>query len=280
VNVAVADSFYKSLSRLTREEQDRVRETAFLFLQNPKHPSLKMHKLEKLKNKGFWSVYVNMDLRIILYEHREVGFILAYTGHHDDAYLWAENHQAEVHPRTGILQIFRVVEETKVVPREIRPLLPYPEDYLLDLGVPPSYLKPLSLVETEEELLELISGLPQDVQERLLDLCTGKKVVPPPKVRPLRIWPSTHSRGNTCSSSRTWRSSAGPSPTPGSGGWSSSIPPSGRLWSAPSRVRPGSRAQRARAKPWWPSTGRPAWRSATPESPSSSHPSTASWHPG
>ncbi len=182
MNVAVADSFYKSLSRLTREEQDRVRETAFLFLQNPKHPSLKMHKLEKLKNKGFWSVYVNMDLRIILYEHREVGFILAYTGHHDDAYLWAENHQAEVHPRTGILQIFRVVEETKVVPREIRPLLPYPEDYLLDLGVPPSYLKPLSLVETEEELLELISGLPQDVQERLLDLCTGKKVVPPPKV--------------------------------------------------------------------------------------------------
>jgi len=185
MGVAIADSFYKSLAKLTREEQDRVRETVFLFLQNPRHPSLKMHKLEKLKTKGFWSLYVNMDLRIILYEHPQVGFILAYVGHHDEAYRWAENHQAEVHPRTGVLQIFRVVEETKVVPREVRPLLNYPEDYLLDLGVPPSYIKPLRLVETEDEFLEILSGLPQDVQERLLDLQAGKKVVPPPKVSTL-----------------------------------------------------------------------------------------------
>ncbi|WP_448568974.1 3'-5' exonuclease [Thermus sp.] len=185
MSVAIADSFYKSLAKLTREEQDRVREAVFLFLQNPRHPSLKMHKLEKLKTKGFWSLYVNMDLRIILYEHPEVGFILTYVGHHDDAYRWAENHQVEVHPRTGVLQIFRVVEETKVVPREIRPLLNYPEDYLLDLGVPPSYIKPLRLVEAEEELEELLTGLPQDVQERLLDLYAGKKVVPPPKVSTL-----------------------------------------------------------------------------------------------
>lgn len=183
VNTAIAESFYKSLSRLTQEEQDRVREAVFSFLENPKHPSLKLHKLEKLKTKGFWSIYVNMDLRIILSEHAQVGWIFAYTGHHDDAYRWAETHQVEIHPKTGVLQIFRVVEEVKVVPRQVRPLLPYPEDYLLDLGVPPSYLKPLSLVENEEELLELISGLPQDVQERLLDLYTGKKVVPPPKVQ-------------------------------------------------------------------------------------------------
>jgi len=185
MSVAIADSFYKSLAKLTREEQDRAREAVFTFLQNPRYPSLKMHKLEKLKTKGFRSLYVNMDLRIILYEHPEVGFILAYVGHHDDAYRWAENHQVEVHPRTGVLQIYRVVEETRVVPREIRPLLNYPEDYLLDLGVPPSYIKPLLLVEKEEELEELLSGLPQDVQERLLDLYAGKKVVPPPKVSTL-----------------------------------------------------------------------------------------------
>ncbi|MGC8904897.1 3'-5' exonuclease [Thermus sp.] len=181
MNVAIAEPFYKSLSKLTREEQDQVRETVFLFLQNPKHPSIKWHKLRK---KGFSSIYVNLDLRIILYEGREV-YILVYVDHHDDAYRWVENHQAEVHPRTGVLQIFRVVEEIKVVPREVRPLLNYPEDYLLDLGVPPSYLRPLLLVENDDQLLELLSGLPQDVQERLLDLHAGKKVVPPPKVRTL-----------------------------------------------------------------------------------------------
>jgi mRNA-degrading endonuclease YafQ of YafQ-DinJ toxin-antitoxin module len=185
MNAAIADSFYKSLSKLTSEEQNRVRENVFLFLQNPKHPSLKMHKLEKLKTKGFWSAYVNMDLRIILHEHAEGGWVFAYTGHHDDAYRWAETHQVEVHPRTGVLQIFRVVEEKRVVPREIRPLFNYPEDYLLDLGVPPSYIKPLLLVETEDQFSDLISGLPQDVQERLLDLYTGKKVVPPPKLSTL-----------------------------------------------------------------------------------------------
>jgi len=182
VNTAIADSFYKSLAKLTREEQNRARETVFLFLQNPKHPSLQMHRLSKIKRKGFWSLYVNDDLRIILYEHPDGAYVFVYVDHHDDAYLWAETHQVEVHPKTGVLQIFRVVEEVKVVPREVRSLLPYPEDYLLDLGVPPSYLKPLSLVETEEAFLDLISGLPQDVQERLLDLYAGKKVVPPPKV--------------------------------------------------------------------------------------------------
>ncbi len=60
-----------------------------------------------------------------------------------------------------------------------------PEDYLLDLGVPPSYIQPLRLVEEEGEFLELLSGLPRDVQERLLDLYAGKKVVPPPKVETL-----------------------------------------------------------------------------------------------
>lgn len=185
VNIGIADSFFQSLSKLTREQQNQVRKAAFLLLQNPQHPSLKMHRLEKLKAKHFWSAYVDRDLRMILYEHPEVGYILAYVGHHDEAYRWAETHQAEVHPRTGMLQIFRVVEEKKVVVREIRPLLPYPEDYLLDLGVPPSYIQPLRLVEEEKEFEEVISGLPQDVQERLLDLYAGKKVVPPPKVRTL-----------------------------------------------------------------------------------------------
>lgn len=86
MNTVIADSFYKSLAKLTREEQNRVRETVFLFLENPKHPSLNMHRLERVKTKGFWSLYVNKDIRIIIYQHPEVGYILAYTGHHDDAY--------------------------------------------------------------------------------------------------------------------------------------------------------------------------------------------------
>lgn len=145
MNAAIADSFYKSLSKLTSEEQNRVRENVFLFLQNPKHPSLKMHKLEKLKTKGFWSAYVNMDLRIILHERAEGGWVFAYTGHHDDAYRWAETHQVEVHPRTGVLQIFRVVEEKRVVPREVRPFSTTPRTTSWTWACPPLTSSPCFL---------------------------------------------------------------------------------------------------------------------------------------
>ncbi|KGQ21516.1 3'-5' exonuclease [Thermus filiformis] len=187
--VGFTDHFFKGLEALSREEQNRVREAVFAFMQDPKHPSFKLHRLEDIKTDRFWSARVSKDLRLILYHHPEMGWIFAYVGHHDDAYRWAETHQAEVHPKLGLLQIFRVVEEVRVEPRKIKPLLPdYPDDYLLDLGVPPSYLKPLRLVETEDQLLGLIEGLPQDVQERLLDLAAGRPVTLPPKLAPSEEW--------------------------------------------------------------------------------------------
>ena len=182
----ISEHFYKSLSKLNQNEQTQVQRTVFDFLQNPLHPSLKLHRLERLGNGNFWSAYVNMDLRIILYKHQKLGWVFAYVGHHDDAYLWAKNHRMEIHPTTGMLQMYRTIEEEKIVTRPIRPLIGhYEDDYLLDLGVPPSYLKPLRYVETPEQLVELIDGLPQDVQERLMDLASGKPVLPPPKLSTL-----------------------------------------------------------------------------------------------
>jgi len=185
-NVVLADHFLKSLGTLTREEQARVYDAVFAFIQNPRHPGLSLHRLDKVKTKGFWSIRVSLDLRMILYQHPEGLWVLAYVGHHDDAYRWAETHQVEVHPRTRMLQIYRTVEREILVMREVKPLLGhYSEDYLLELGVPEIYLKPLRQVETEEQLVEVIEGLPQDVQERLLDLATGKVVSPPPKLSTL-----------------------------------------------------------------------------------------------
>lgn len=186
---AITNDFLKALANLTSTEQELVLDTVNLFAQNPLHPGLKLHRLDKLKNKGFWSIYVNKDIRIILYKDSSGPWILAYVGHHDDAYRWAETHRAEIHPRNGVLQIFRTVEVTQVEPRIVQPLIGHhSEEYLLDLGVPPSYIKPLLLVEDEERFLELISGLPQDVQERLLDLAAGKPVIPPPKVATTEEW--------------------------------------------------------------------------------------------
>ena len=85
----IADTFTDSLAKLTGDEQKAVKTTAFDLQLNPAHPSLQFHKLDKPKDRRFWSIRVNSDVRLIV--HRtEVSLLLCYVGHHDNAYHWAE----------------------------------------------------------------------------------------------------------------------------------------------------------------------------------------------
>ena len=96
----IADTFTDSLARLTGDEQKAAKTTAFDLQLNPVSPGLSLHKLEKAKDRNFWSVRVNADIRIIV--HRTPGsFLLCYVGHHDKAYDWAERRKLEAHPNAG-----------------------------------------------------------------------------------------------------------------------------------------------------------------------------------
>ncbi len=55
---------------------------------NPANPGMSFHKLDRAKDKHFWSVRVSRDLRIIVHK---TGFslLLCYVDHHDKAYQWA-----------------------------------------------------------------------------------------------------------------------------------------------------------------------------------------------
>ena len=55
----IADTFTDSLARLTGEEQKAVKTTAFDLQLNPAHPGLSFHKLDKARDKNFWSVRVS-----------------------------------------------------------------------------------------------------------------------------------------------------------------------------------------------------------------------------
>ena len=54
----IADTFTDSLARLTGEEQKAVKTTAFDLQLNPANPGMSFHKLDKAKDKNFWSVRV------------------------------------------------------------------------------------------------------------------------------------------------------------------------------------------------------------------------------
>ena len=70
----ISDTFTDSLARLNGDEQRAVKTTAFDLQLNPANPGLSFHKLDKSKDKNFWSVRVNADIRIIV--HRTAGLAL------------------------------------------------------------------------------------------------------------------------------------------------------------------------------------------------------------
>ena len=60
----IADTFTDSLTRLTGDEQKAVKTSAFDLQVNPANPGMSLHKLDRAKDKSFWSVRVSADIRL------------------------------------------------------------------------------------------------------------------------------------------------------------------------------------------------------------------------
>ena len=80
----IAYTFTDSLSQLTSAEQKAVKTTAFELQINPAQPGMRFHKLERSRDPNFWSVSINLDIRLIVHRS-ESSLLLCYVGHHDDA---------------------------------------------------------------------------------------------------------------------------------------------------------------------------------------------------
>ena len=110
----IADTFTDSLARLTGDEQKAVKTTAFDLQLNPANPGMSFHKLDKAKDKNFWSVRVSGDVRLIV--HKTAGsLLLCYVDHHDQAYDWAGRRKLETHPTTGAAQLLEIRETVKEI---------------------------------------------------------------------------------------------------------------------------------------------------------------------
>ncbi len=192
----IADTFTESLARLSGDEQKAVKTTAFDLQMNPARPGMSFHRLDKARDKCFWSVRVSGDIRLIV--HRtDASLLLCYVDHHDKAYAWAERRKIETHPTTGAAQIVEIRETVKeiVVPvfvqreRVAEPEAVYvagpefgtpaallfdgtPDDDLLACGVPIEWLADVRGA-TEDSLLALTEHLPAEASEALLELATG-----------------------------------------------------------------------------------------------------------
>jgi len=199
VQFRIADTFTDSLARLTGEEQKAVKTTAFDLQLNPANPGFNFHKLDKAKDRNFWSVRVNADIRLIV--HKTTGsLLLCYVDHHDKAYDWAERRKLETHPATGAAQLVEIRETVKeiVVPVYVHTkfavepklaaekkavYIAASDDELLSYGVPAEWLGDVRKATTEDALLALADHLPAEAAEALVELATGGKPrVPQPAV--------------------------------------------------------------------------------------------------
>ena len=189
----IADSFTKALSKLSAQEQSAVKITVFDLQKDPSAPGLQFHRIDKSKDPNFWSIRANRDIRVIVHKTAD-SFLICYTDHHDDAYIWAERRRIETHPKTGAAQIVEVRErveeiavpayaapEPQVVAaadvsqeRYLPPLFhSLSKDDLLGVGVPEDWIADLRHA-SEDTFFDLADHIPAEAAEALLDyVATG-----------------------------------------------------------------------------------------------------------
>jgi superfamily I DNA/RNA helicase len=189
--IRIASSFTESLARLTTQEQSAAKLAAFDLQTQATSPGDRFHRLDKAKDKNFWSVRVSADLRIIVHRGGQEGgnLLLCYVGHHDEAYRWAEARKLERHPTTGAAQLVEIRETVRetvkeiVVPRAVeapaaaavpamRLFEGLPREELLAYGVPEEWLGEVGEA-TEATIFEVADHLPAEAAEALLELATG-----------------------------------------------------------------------------------------------------------
>lgn len=195
----IADTFTASFNRLSGPDQKAVKASVFDLQMDPAGNGLQLHRIDKSKDPNFWSARVNRDIRLVVHKTRE-SMLVAYVGHHDDAYAWAERRRIEAHPRTGAVQIVEVRERVEEVAPQAMLDFVFPatakgkeeaalpaalfayldDDALLSIGVPVDWLADVRAA-SEDGFFALASHLPAEASEALLEYAaTGRLVAPAP----------------------------------------------------------------------------------------------------
>jgi len=194
VQISMTDSFVEAMAALSPGDGKRV--AAFLdkLLHAPDASGMRPEIVHDAGDRSIRSLKVTHDLRAIAHIEDD-GVVLLYVDRHDPAYAWAKKRCIECHPVTGELQI---VTDPDVAERALASdtaataaariasgMAPaaglfsnHSDDYLLSIGVPPSWLPTVRMIYSEEMLLAVAPDLPSAVADRLVSLATGEAVGP------------------------------------------------------------------------------------------------------
>ena len=183
-----ASTFADALGKLSHAEQKQVKITTVDLMMDPRGAGLSLERLNTA-DRHIWSARVSQDIRIIMRREGD-DVLLAFVGHHDDAYRWAERRRIEPHERTGAMQIVELVErQEEAAPpaytesggqeggpdQVVQPFWALTDDQMLDVGVPRDWLEPVRRIG-EGEIDALFDRLPAEAAEALYDFATGGRL--------------------------------------------------------------------------------------------------------
>ncbi len=87
MNIYLSSGYIKAYKKVLRKKpylNNKVKEALKTWQENPRHPSLRLHKLEGGPYKN-WSINVEKDIRL-LFSCVEDGIILVDIGSHNEVY--------------------------------------------------------------------------------------------------------------------------------------------------------------------------------------------------
>lgn len=196
--IALADSFVDALAHL--DSGDIKRAAAFIdkLIAEPTRASFNFEMVHDAQDRAIRSARVTQDLRAIAHVDAKL-LLLLFVGRHDLAYEWARTRCVECHPITGELQLVREPPNAQNEPMHASNLGPttdasvranaahpvpgtfdeYSDEYLLSLGVPPTWLATIRMIRSDDMFLSVASDLPNEVSDRLMRLMDGELVAPP-----------------------------------------------------------------------------------------------------
>ena len=173
----------KGFHKLPTKVQKKVAVFMDRFQDNPADPSLHVHKLDEMmadaKVRG-----ANLPdgyRAILIAPEKGDTYLMVHIDAHDKAYAWAKNKRFEMHPKTGVFQVFDVEEMKMAVeqqseayaPADNYPLTCLSDDDLFKAGVPEPLIPAVQAISSDESLEALSDYLPKDCRDVLMGIAAG-----------------------------------------------------------------------------------------------------------
>ncbi|MBC2711360.1 MAG: UvrD-helicase domain-containing protein [Desulfosarcina sp.] len=173
----------KGYHKLPTKVQKKVAGFMDRFQVNPADPSLHVHKLDEMMadSKVRGANLPDGYRAIIIAPEQGDTYLMVHIDTHDKAYAWAKNKRFEMHPKTGVFQVFDVEKLQAAV--EQQPEKPAsPDDYplatlseaeLFRAGVPEPLIPAVKAISSDESLEALSDYLPKDCRDLLVGIAAG-----------------------------------------------------------------------------------------------------------